>query len=58
VNGGEKTTKLFVLVQEWTKRLKSCQYAGEVVVPEAELPDIAKLVHPEIFPCAVGLTQK
>jgi len=40
---------LAVLAEEWTKRLKSCEYAGEVVVPEAELPVIAKQVLRELF---------
>jgi len=40
---------LTVLAEEWAKRLKSCEYAGEVVVPEAKQPVIAKQVRPEIF---------
>lgn len=49
MNAEAKATDLDVLAQEWAKRLKSCEYAGEVVVPEAELPVIAKQVLRELF---------
>ena len=40
---------LAVLAEEWATRLKFCEYAGEVVVPEEELPMIAKQVRRELF---------
>jgi hypothetical protein len=49
MNDESKTMDLAVLAEEWAKRLKSCEYAGEVVVPEAELPVIAKDVRRELF---------
>lgn len=49
MNEESKTMDLVVLAEEWAKRLKSCEYAGEVVVTEAELPVIAKQVRRELF---------
>lgn len=40
---------LTTLADEWGKRLRSCEYAGEFVVPEEELPIIAKNVRQELF---------
>lgn len=40
---------LVVLAEEWAKRLKSCEYAGEVAVPEPDLPIIAKQLRRELF---------
>jgi hypothetical protein len=49
VNEKSRATDLAALAEEWTKKLGSCEYAGEVVVPEAELPVIAKQVRRELF---------
>lgn len=49
MNAEAKATDLDILARDWAKRLKSCEYAGEVVVPEAELPVIAKQVFRELF---------
>lgn len=49
MNEEVKSTDLAILAEEWEKRLKSCEYAGEIVVPEAEMPVIARLVRRGLF---------
>lgn len=44
-----KTIDLASLAEDWAEKLKFCEYAGEIVIPEAELPVIAKQVHRELF---------
>lgn len=49
---------LAVLVEEWTRKLQSCEYAGEVAVSESELSDIANEIRPKIFSFSMPSTYR
>ncbi|MCC6490205.1 MAG: hypothetical protein IT364_22160, partial [Candidatus Hydrogenedentes bacterium] len=37
------------LAKEWARRLRQCQYAGELVIAEEELADVARKVRRDLF---------
>lgn len=43
------TINLTALAQEWAEKLQSCEYAGEVVIAETELPAIVQKVRRDLF---------
>lgn len=45
----ESESRLDILGKEWDHQLRSLQYAGEIVVPEADLPGLAKQIRRELF---------
>jgi len=49
VNEKPKTMNIAIIAEELAKKLKSCEYAGEVTLLEADLPLIAKEVRRELF---------
>jgi len=49
---------LVILAKKWTEELKSCEYAGEIVVHENELPVVAQQVREVLeypFPPRISL---
>lgn len=42
-------SEMDTLAEEWARRLHACQYAGELVVDEDDLPKLAKTVRRDLF---------